>query len=403
MSNRKMLKEAIADAKTVKETAIANAKAALEEAFAPRLKSMLAVKLQEMEEDMEESYNKKESEMEEELNLESIYEEEMEEEMDLEEILSELEEVDVEEGEEEETEGGEGEEAEGEETEGEEDEEEIDLEDMSEEDLKSFIEDVIRGMVEAGELEGDVEGGEEAEGEEVEEDELAELLREIEEMEAEAEMGDVNPEDAKIEKAFANITEGLLTEDPFPAGAELAAILGGIAALIGSGIAAVKLEMYAEKKAQENPESKWAKILRVARALGSAAGSASRSMRGIEEKAEKEKDLKEALSTINHLRNELNEINLLNAKLLYTNKVFRAKNLTESQKVKVLGAFDKATTLKEAKLVFETITEGVKSESKVIKENLSRASKPAGVAPSKTPIVEVDAQVARWQKLAGLR
>ena len=400
MSNRKMLKEAIADAKTVKETAIANAKAALEEAFAPRVKSMLAVKLQEMEEDMDESYDKKESEMEEGLNLESIYEEEMEEEMDLEEILSELEEVDVEEGEEEETEEVEGEEAEGEEAEGEENEEEIDLEDMSEEDLKSFIEDVIRGMVEAGELEGDVEG---EEGAEAEEDELAELLKEIEEMEAEAEMGDVNPEDAKIEKAFSNITEGLLTEDPFPAGAELAAILGGVAALIGSGIAAVKLEMYAEKKAKENPESKWAKILKVARALGSAAGSASRSMRGIEEKAEKEKDLKEALTTINHLRNELNEINLLNAKLLYTNKVFRTKNLNESQKVKVLGAFDKATTVKEVKLVFETITEGIKSESKVIKENLSRASKPAGMAPSKTPIVEVDAQVARWQKLAGLR
>jgi hypothetical protein len=402
MSNRKMLKEAIADAKTVKETAIANAKAALEEAFTPRLQSMLAVKLQEMEEDMEESYSKKESEMEEDLNLESLFEEEMEEEMDLEEILSGLNEEEVEEEEVTEEEA-EGEEAEGEETEGEEEDEEIDLEDMSEEDLKSFIEDVIRGMVEAGELEGDVEGEEGAEGEETEEDELAELLREIEEMEAEAEMGDVSPEDAKIEKAFASITEGILAEDAFPSGPELAAILGGIAALIGSGIAATKLEMYAEKKAKENPEGKWAKILKVARSLGSAAGSASRSIRGIEEKAEKEKDLKEALTTIKHLRNELNEINLLNAKLLYTNKVFRTKNLNESQKVKVLGAFDKATTVKEVKLVFETIAEGIKSESKVIKENLSRASKPAGMAPSKTPIVEVDAQVARWQKLAGLR
>jgi len=42
MSNRDLLKEAIADAKTIKETAIANAKVALEEAFAPQLRSMLS-------------------------------------------------------------------------------------------------------------------------------------------------------------------------------------------------------------------------------------------------------------------------------------------------------------------------------------------------------------------------
>ena len=59
-TNRAMLKEAIADAKAVKETAIANAKAALEEAFTPQLKSMLSMKLQEMndleEDDLEETY-----------------------------------------------------------------------------------------------------------------------------------------------------------------------------------------------------------------------------------------------------------------------------------------------------------------------------------------------------------
>ena len=44
MSN--LLKEAIADAKAVRETAIANAKIALEEAFTPRLQSILSKKLQ---------------------------------------------------------------------------------------------------------------------------------------------------------------------------------------------------------------------------------------------------------------------------------------------------------------------------------------------------------------------
>ena len=64
---------------------------------------------------------------------------------------------------------------------------------------------------------------------------------------------------------------------------------------------------------------------------------------------EMKKDLDEAMNVIATLRSELNEINLLNAKLLYANKIFKSKNLTESQKAKVLGAFDKATTVKEAK------------------------------------------------------
>ena len=45
MANSKLLKEAIADAKAVKETALANAKLALEEAFTPRLQSILTQKL----------------------------------------------------------------------------------------------------------------------------------------------------------------------------------------------------------------------------------------------------------------------------------------------------------------------------------------------------------------------
>ena len=103
---------------------------------------------------------------------------------------------------------------------------------------------------------------------------------------------------------------------------------------------------------------------------------------------------------LEELRTELYEVNLLNAKLLYTNKIFRAKNLMETQKVKVLEAFDKATTVKEVKLVYETLNEGIK-EKAPIRENLGSASKPAGVAP-KQQIVEVDSQFARWQKLAGI-
>jgi hypothetical protein len=120
-------------------------------------------------------------------------------------------------------------------------------------------------------------------------------------------------------------------------------------------------------------------------------------------KDEKE-DMDEMKKELDELRSELHETNLLNAKLLYTNKIFRAKNLKEAQKVKVLEAFDRASNVKEVKLIFETLNEGMVSNATKtpIKENLGRASKAAGVAP-KQNIVEVDSQVARWQKLAGLR
>jgi len=117
----------------------------------------------------------------------------------------------------------------------------------------------------------------------------------------------------------------------------------------------------------------------------------------------KKDDMEEIMAEIAALKAELHETNLLNAKLLYTNKIFRAKNLKEAQKVKVLEAFDKASNVKEVKLIFETLNEGMVSNTKtIVKENLGSASKPAGVA-TKAPIVEVDPQVARWQKLAGIK
>ena len=54
MAESKLLKEAIADAKAVRETAIANAKLALEEAFTPKLQSMLSKKIEEEAEDTDE-------------------------------------------------------------------------------------------------------------------------------------------------------------------------------------------------------------------------------------------------------------------------------------------------------------------------------------------------------------
>ena len=124
----------------------------------------------------------------------------------------------------------------------------------------------------------------------------------------------------------------------------------------------------------------------------------------VEESNDKE-ELKEAIKIIKTLRNELQEVNLLNAKLLYVNKIFKSKNLTESQKVKVIASFDKATTAKEAKIVFEslegTLTATFSNKSQ-IKESLGFASKAAGVAPVKKQIFEVNDSVSRMQQLAGI-
>ena len=113
-------------------------------------------------------------------------------------------------------------------------------------------------------------------------------------------------------------------------------------------------------------------------------------------------DLDEAYSTIETLKGELNEINLLNSKLLYTNKIFKAKNLTEAQKVKVLGAFDKASSVKEAKLIYETLQAGVANKKASVNAVRGRASKAIQPVEQKQPIVESDQMVARFKKLAGL-
>jgi hypothetical protein len=392
-NNRDLLTEAIADAKAVKETAIANAKAALEEAFAPRLTSMLSAKLEEMEkEDMDEEIEevvtteaKEEVEEAKEDMDEGYGKEDMDEEMDLDEILAELEEgedkEDMKEGEEiEEAEEAEETETEEEEVEGEEGEdEEIDLEEMSEEDLKDFIEDVIADMVKAGELEAGEEF--EAEDEEVEGDEEIEVEDEAEEI--------MEGEKEEMDEAKEEMDEGMM--DKLKAIYNDPEVLGKLITVDGKKMSLKDFLAMAGGAAQSGVKGAPGKA-------GSNVGGGGAGT--MEEADEMDEDI---MAEINSLKAELQEVNLLNAKLLYTNKLFRANSLKESQKVKVLEAFDKAKTVKEAKLIFETLSEGMTARTATpIKENLGRASKAAGMAP-KRPIVEVDSQVARWQKLAGIK
>jgi hypothetical protein len=415
-TNREMLKEAIADAKAVKETAIANAKAALEEAFAPQLKSMLSMKLQEMESEEEEmnevegfgDFDTKENAgFNHGMGEKALDETEDNDaddmmEIDLEELLAELnEEEDMDESlneAEEEEKDEESEESE----EGEEEGEPIELEDMTDEDLKDMIEDVIKDMISSGELEAGHEGGEgEEEGEESEEGEeeeidLAELLREIEEMEEEPidELFGIKPGAVRrLDKSMPGFLDKVKAMN---SPEEKAAALKAIADPAGEF-----------KRGFESASSWMNDVSSIFDYVGakspfktSVGDTGVPSPSGANEAMKAELD--EALTTIEALKSELNEINLLNAKLLYTNKIFKAKNLNESQKVKVLSSFDKAKNVGEVKMVFETLNEGIKVSKNTIKENLGSASKGTMAPNVKKPIVESNDAFLRMQKLAGI-
>ena len=368
MANTDLLKEAIADAKSVKETAIANAKLALEEAFTPHLKSMLSAKLDEMDkEDVDEEYKKyEEDDVKEEMDpkdeerrkVRNGSEKDKKEldEIDLDELLAELEldedartdaeEEGYEDGmkdekedlkEDERTDAEEegyedGMEDEKEDDDDKMDDEEIDLEDMSEDDLKGFIEDVIKDLVADGTIEA---------GDEIADEEDMDDVEDVVDMD---DMDDMEDVDVEVE----------LDE-----------------------------EMTRKEKAEGDDRKEDDKI-----------------------EAETEKmRFKEAIDEINALKVEVNEVNLLNAKLLYTNKIFKAKNLSEGKKVKVLKAFDKAATVKEAKFIFETLNEGVISSKStpMINEVKGSASKATGIiSEAKKPIIESNDVYNRMRKLAGL-
>jgi hypothetical protein len=108
------------------------------------------------------------------------------------------------------------------------------------------------------------------------------------------------------------------------------------------------------------------------------------------------------------LSEKMKETNLINAKLLYVNKIMNENDLSAEQKIKVLNAFDQATTVKEAKLIHSSLSEAfkvktAKPKTTNIKESLGFASKAAGTSTRKEIIAEADQQVSRWQKLAGIK
>ena len=391
MNNKKLFEEAIAEAKSIREAAIANAKEALEESLTPQIKELLAQRLTEMEEEEDELPGPPEEKN-------RIIEKE------------------------------EGAEEAGEEEAGEESEEDMDIEDMSVEELKALIRDIVGQMVDQdGDGNHDMEdhdmedmGMEEPAGEEAPEDEEIDLDVDLDELLAEL---SYEKDDKMMEKKKEYMMEepiqegGMETVDavlqilqtlPDPADLPwykvVPLFVGGAGAVVG---AAASIEPFL-KMLRSKFGAKGEKLASTLEKTGKSTGAAVKSgqSKGTFEAVNSE--LNEAKRTIKKLTESLQEVNLLNAKLLYVNKVMKEnKNLSDSQVANVISTFDKAATVKEAKLVYESLSTSLvkKSNAPVVESKLKQfASKSTGKAPVKKVevIAEVSDAVKRMQKLAGI-
>ena len=356
-----LLKEAIADAKAVRETALENAKMALEEAFTPRLQNMLSQKIQtEMEDEDEEkqdeiSYKEddedpSDEEAPEEMAMKDDDEDPSDDhsdEMDESEII----EIDgvkyapvVAEEEDEEDEMEEGEDKEDDDM-----EEDLDLEAVIKE-LESEIDEIAKD-------DDDEKNEEIEEGEEIEENDVS---------------SDIGKGDNKVNKK-ANSSSGSGSEGK------------------------AKLKEGEEKDDKEMDED--IDLDEVLAALTEEEDEDEEK----NEVAKLESDLKEHRSVIETLRGKLNEVNLLNAKLLFTNKLFRKYGLNNEQKMKVVEQFDRAGNLREVKLVYSTLGESFGTARNNINESKGAASKPvASTKPEKEVISEGNELRDRFKKLANI-
>jgi len=352
MAKSDLLKEAIADAKAVKETALENAKIALQEAFMPQVEAMFAKGIAEELEDENEEMPV--DDLDAPVDGESGMDDEMPEE-DGEGVNWIDNDLSFKVG--------------GQQFDATVNNPEADVIGKSSNNGK----DKMDGEMDV-EMSSDMEDGDDFGSEMEDEDELnlEAIIRELEGMDAEGEL----PEGMYAEEEM--YAEGMYAEEDMYAGMD------------GE-------EMPVEESIDEIIEA----ILREEYEDGDA------------EKDEKEhaheemkKELEEAYATVSELKNILSEVNLLNAKLLYTNKLFRNFELDEAQKMKVIENFDRASNTREAKLVFTTLAESFKRPTKkrVVKESAaSRAT--ASTAPKKentTILNEGFAQAERWKKLAGL-
>jgi hypothetical protein len=377
--NTNLLKEAIAEADAIKKMAIENAKASLNEAFDSKVKAMLAARLSEEADDLEEEYDEemdpdkekmeeKKQEKEEgddegygmEEEAEGDIEGDADEAFDLDEIIAELEK------------GEKGDDSDDDD----EKKEVMEVEDEGDDDMEPQKEGK---KSHSDDDDSEEENGDDDNEKSVDEEiDIAALLAEME-GDLEEEMEEAKDEESD-DKSY--VGEG---EDK----GVLMALLTPILKKIGIGDDVIQ-------KMQSNAQV-------IANALRNAKGVA-------EEKGAEVEEIKEIKRQAAELAQKVNETNLINAKLLYLNKILRKYNLSEQQKLKVISAFDKASTTKEAKIVHESLDQAfsVKNDNTKVglKESMGFASKAAGTSTKRVinegVITDADAQVSRWQKLAGI-
>jgi hypothetical protein len=403
MASSKLLKEAIADAKAVRETALANAKIQLEEAFTPRLKSMLSQKLRAEAEDMEsdedemkEAYGddeeKEEDKMEEDYNSSNIgagtggttsgqnnkkpteHNAGAEDKLGAADVTStskkpeaEVEDYTFEKSITEE-EGDEEEMKEGDEY-GNDDEQQMesDMDNMdgengadnqqSEDDLD--LEAIIK------ELEDELHGGSD-DMEESDEDDYNAMGHDDVQDESADEVDTAMNADEPDAVIARNESDDKDEDDDM-------------------NIEEIIKELEDEEKAEEEEKEK------------------------VEESKRLKKELAEAISVIKSLKSTINEVNLLNAKLLFSNKLFRSYNLTNEQKSKVIDSLDRTNTVREVKLVYSTLAESMKfatnspkKSAKPMAEGASRVQTSTKPTAQKAIVSEGTTYANRFKELAGI-
>ena len=371
-----ILKEAIADAKALRATALENAKIALEEAFTPRLKNMLSQKIQSEEMPDNEEYGEGEGEV-----GSGDGHMEAEGEHDVEERMHGEDEDEVEErmhGE---------------------DEEEVEerMKDEDDDEVKEAenMEDETEDM-EAEEMEDEGEHmedeGEHMEDEDMHDEDELDLESVIKELEEELDSSEVGDAENKEPSERASDSSEVGAQGPEGEGADEE---GGSE---NSEDTVVK-EPVTEAEDMEDEDIDLEEVLK----------SLSEE-EGMEDEDEEDKveemqtQLKEYKDTIGYLREKLNEVNLLNAKLLFTNKLFRGFGLNNNQKLRVVEQFDRAQNLREIKLVYATLAESFKGNgNKRVNESKGQASKAvASTEPKKEVLSEGQEMKNRFKKLANL-
>jgi hypothetical protein len=379
MAKSDLLKEAIADAKAVKETALANAKIALQEAFQPRIKSMLETELIGELEDEEMGMEEPMDDMEPEMGMDD-----MGDDMGMDDMGAEGEAMDVGDIEIDTDMDG-----------------EIDFtgDIMSKPGMDAEPEMDMEPEMEP-EMDMDAAMGDDA-GDELG---IEEIIRELEEdlhseeMENEMYVNAEEEMDDDVDMVAAGMRNEMDDPKAHTDGIELSESIDDL------------IEAILAEEEDENPKENRGDAKKKNEEMKDKKDEEMKNEDNCKTKNEELKEtLGEAYDTVSHLKSVINEVNLLNAKLLYTNKLFRNFDLNEGQKMKVIENFDRAGNTREAKLVFATLAESFhkpKRGKKIVKESKSMASKPvASTAPSKETtqvLTEGFEQANRWKKLAGL-